>query len=56
MIYGLLCFGKTWTDGGAICGVKLKEKPCGKENFDRKWRMTVYNWIKVKLMYYSRIK
>ena len=36
--------------------VKLEEKPSGKKNFDRKWRMTVYNWIKVKLLYYSRIK
>ena len=36
--------------------VKLVEKHCGKENFDGKWRMTVYNWIKAKLLYYSRIK
>ena len=35
---------------------KLEEKPWGKETFDGKWRMTVYNWIKVKLLYYSRIK
>ena len=35
--------------------VKL-EKPYGKKDFGRKWRMTVYNWIKVKLLYYSRIK
>ena len=36
--------------------VKLEEKPCGKEIFDGKLRMTVYNWIKVKLLYYSRIE
>ena len=35
--------------------VKL-EKPWGKENFDRKWRMTVYGWLKVKFLYYVSIK
>ena len=30
--------------------IKFEEKPCGK------WGMTVYNWIKVKLLYFSRIK
>ena len=34
--------------------VKLEQKPCEKENFDGKW--TVHNWIKVKLLYYSRIR
>ena len=41
--------------GGAIW-VKLDEKPCGKENFDRNWKMTVYGWLKVKLLYYISIK
>ena len=41
--------------GGAM-EVKLEQKSSGKENFDRKWRMAVYSWIKVKLLYYSRIK
>ena len=35
--------------------VKLEEKPCGKESFDGKCRMTVYNWIKVKLLYYREL-
>ena len=35
--------------------VKLEQKPCGKEKFDGKWRMTVHNWIKVKSLYYRRI-
>ena len=41
--------------GGAIW-VKLDEKPCGKENFERNWKMTVYGWLKVKLLYYISIK
>ena len=45
-----------WKDIKVPFEVKLEEKPSGKENFDRKWRMTVYNWIKVKLLYYSRIE
>ena len=40
---------------GSAIGVKLDEKPCGKENFDRKWRMTVYGWLKVKLLYYTSV-
>ena len=36
--------------------VKLEKKPCGKESFGGKLRMTVYNWINVKLLYYSIIK
>ena len=36
--------------------VKLEQKPCRKENFNGKWRMIVYNWIKVNLLYYSSIK
>ena len=27
--------------------VKLKQKPSGKENFETKWRMKIYNWLKV---------
>ena len=36
--------------------VKLKQKPYGKENFDTKWRMTVNNWLKVRLLFYSSTK
>ena len=36
--------------------VKLEQKPCGKEKFDGKSRMTAHNWIKVKLLYNSTIK
>ena len=36
--------------------VKLEQKLCGKENFDTKWRATVHNWLKVKLLFYSSIK
>ena len=41
---------------GAAILVKLKRKLCRKENFDSKWRMTVYGWPKVKLFYYISIK
>ena len=41
---------------GAAISVKLWQKLCGKENFDSKWRMTVYGWLKVKLLYYISIK
>ena len=36
--------------------VKLKQKPYGKGDFDTKWRTTVLNWLKVKLLFYSSIK
>ena len=49
-------FAIFWKDMEVPFEVKLEEKPCRKECFDGKWRMTVYNWIKVKLLYYSRIK
>ena len=41
---------------GAVIWVKLQGKLCGKENFDSKWRMTLYGWLKVKLLYYIIIK
>ena len=41
--------------GGAI-SEKIEQKLCRKKNFDGKWRMNVYNWLKVKLLYYSSIK
>ena len=40
----------------AAIWVKLYQKLCRKENFDGKWRMTAYNWQKVKLLYHSSIK
>ena len=36
--------------------VKLEQKPCGKEKFDTKWRVTVHNWLKVILLFYTSIK
>ena len=36
--------------------LKLEKKPYGKENFDAKWRMTVHNWLKVKVLFYTSIK
>ena len=48
------CYGLE-RDGAAI-SEKFKWKLCGKENFDSKWRMTVYDWLKVKLLYYVSIK
>ena len=41
--------------GGPI-SEKLEQKTCEKENFDGKWKMTVYNWLKVKLLHCSSIK
>ena len=35
--------------------VKFEQKPCGKENFETKWRMNVHNWLKVKLLFYTSI-
>ena len=49
-------FVMLWKDMEVPLEVKLEQKPCGKENFDRRWRMTVYNWVKVKLLLYSSIK
>ena len=40
---------------GPAISVKLWQKLCGKKKFDGKWRMTAYNWLKVKLLYYSSI-
>ena len=37
--------------GGAIWE-ELEQNLCRKVNFDSKWRMTVYGWLKVKLLYY----
>ena len=45
-----------WKDMEVPLEVKLEQKPYVKENFDTKWRMTVYNWLKVKLLFYSSIK
>ena len=41
-------FFMLWKDMKVPLKVKLEQKPCGKENFDEKWRVTVYNWMKVK--------
>ena len=41
---------------GGVIWEKLEQKICIKENFDGKWRMTVYDWLKVKLLSYSSIK
>ena len=41
-----------WKDMEVPFEVKLEQKPCRKVNFDG----TVYNWLKVKLLYYSSIK
>ena len=48
-------FAVLWKDMEVPFEVKLEEKPCGKESFDGKCRMTVYNWIKVKLLYYREL-
>ena len=40
----------------AAIWVKLEQKLCRKENFGREWRMTAYNWPKVKWLCYSSIK
>ena len=49
-------FAMLWKDVEVPFEVKPEQKPCRKENFGRKWRMTVQNWIKVKLLYYSSIE
>ena len=36
---------------GAANWEELKRSLCGKENFDDKWKMTVYSWLKVMLLY-----
>ena len=41
---------------GGVILKKVEQVFCRQENFDRKWRMLVYNWIKVKLLYYISIK
>ena len=41
---------------GGVILEKVEPIFCGKGNFGGKWRMTVYNWLKVKLLYYSSIK
>ena len=45
-----------WKDMEVPLEVKLEQKPCRKDNFDTKWRITVHNWLKVKLLFYSSIK
>ena len=45
-----------WKGMEVLLEVKLEQKLCGKENFDTKWRTTVHNWLKVKLLFYSSIK
>ena len=49
-------FVMLWKDMKVSYQIKLEKKACGKENFDRKWRITVYGWLKVKLLYYLSIK
>ena len=49
-------FAMLWKDMDVLSEVKLEQKPYEKENFDIKWRMTVHNWLKVKLLFYTSIK
>ena len=48
-------FAMFWKDMEVQFKKKCEQKPWRK-NFDGKWRMTVYNWLKVKLLYCSSIK
>ena len=36
--------------------VKLEQKTCEKEDFDTKCRVTIHNWLKVKLLFYTSIR
>ena len=51
----IVCHASERQHGGVILE-KVEQMFCRKENFDGKWRITVCNWIKVKLLYYSRVK
>ena len=45
-----------WKDMEEVQFKKKCEQKPWRKTFDGKWRMTVYNWLKVKLLYCSSIK
>ena len=49
-------FAMFWKDMEEVQFKKKCEQKPWRKNFDGKWRMTVYNWLKVKLLYCSSIK